>query len=149
MITSITSAVTHKVQQKMTAVDGPWRSFPLHPQNVAADLAERAGPLHYPAVHVYCEKVVNDLAEKFRTFSGSVHMTVELRYSQDRLDGLQDALEQGVEATAAALNAARGDWGDGMFYFGEYEIGFGPIKRGGRNFLQVAKVTFEIGVSRN
>ena len=32
---------------------------------------------------------------------------------------------------------------------GTYEVSFGPVKTGGRNFLQIAKVTFEIGVSRN
>ena len=47
------------------------------------------------------------------------------------------------------LNGSRGDWGDGMYYTGEYEVAFGPVKQGGKNFMQVAKVTFEIGVSRN
>jgi hypothetical protein len=36
-----------------------------------------------------------------------------------------------------------------MFYSGGYEVVFGPVKRGGRNFLQAAKITFEIGVSKN
>ena len=40
---------------------------------------------------MYCEKIVNDLTEKFRTFSGTVQMAIELRHSQDRLEGLQDA----------------------------------------------------------
>jgi hypothetical protein len=34
-----------------------------------------------------------------------------------------------------------------MFYAGGYEASFGPVKQGGKNFIQVAKVTFEIGVS--
>jgi hypothetical protein len=36
-----------------------------------------------------------------------------------------------------------------MFYGGAYDVAFGPVKRGGRNFIQVAKVTLEIGVSRS
>ena len=149
MITKIASAVTEKVLQKMAAVEGVWPASQVRSQNVAADLAERSAPTHYPAVHVYCEKLVNDLTEKFRSFSGRAHMAIELRYSQDRLEGLAEALEEGVDAAAGAIQASRGDWGDGMFYTGAYEAGFSAVKRGGKNFIQVAKVTFEIGVSRN
>jgi hypothetical protein len=39
-------------------------------------------------VNVYCEKIVNDLKEKFQTFSGRVQMAIELRQSQDRLEGI-------------------------------------------------------------
>ena len=76
-------------------------------------------------------------------------MAIEVRHSQDRLEGLQDALELYVDAATHVLDASRGDWGDGMFYGGGYQVTFGAVKQGGRNFIQVAKVTFEIGVSRN
>ena len=64
-------------------------------------------------------------------------------------EGLQDKLELYVDGTMRMLNASRGDWGDGMFYGGEYAVAFGPVKQGGKNFMQTAKITFEIGVSRN
>src|SRR5207248_7694437 len=67
------------------------------------------------SVNVYCEKIVNDLREKFRAFSGQVQMAIELRQSQDRLEGIQDRLELYVDATMQMLNGSRGDWGDGMF----------------------------------
>ena len=118
-------------------------------QNVALELAERASAVLYPAVHVYCEKVINDQREKFRSFSGRVQMAIEIRHTQDRLDGLQDALEVYADAATQGLNSSRGDWGDGMSYSGAYEVSFGPAKHGGKNFVQVAKVTFEIQVSRN
>jgi len=118
-------------------------------QNVAADMAERALGMKYPAVNVYCEKIVNDLREKFQRFSGQVQMAIELRQSQDRLEGIEDRLEVYVDATMQMLNGNRGDWGDGMFYGGGYEVAFGPVKQGGKNFIQVAKVTFQIGVNRN
>jgi hypothetical protein len=121
----------------------------IRTQNVAADLAERSGGAKYPAMHVYCEKVVNELKEKFRSFSGRAEMAIELRHSQDRIDGLQGALESYADAATEALAAARGHWGDGMFYNGGYEVSFGAAKHGGRNFIQVAKVTFEIQVSRD
>ena len=124
-------------------------SLQVHLQNVSADLVERAGTVKYPALHIYCEKVVNDLGEKFRSFSGKLHMAIEVRHSQDRLEGIHEALELYADAATQVLNATRGDWGDGMFYAGGYEISFGAVKSGGRNLIQVAKITFEIGVSRS
>jgi hypothetical protein len=166
MANKIGSAVTSKVMGRITGPGGvnaglasltqAEREFAglidaahVRPQNVAADMAEKALGVKYPAVNVYAEKIVNGLREKFRSFSGTVQMVMELRHSQDRLEGLQDRLEIYVDAAMAMLNNGRGDWGDGMFFGGTYEVSFGPVKQGGRNFIQVAKVTFEIGVSKN
>ena len=118
-------------------------------QNAAADLAERSSGTQYPVAAVYCEKVTNALTEKFRRFSGSVGMVVEVRHSQDRITGLQESLESYADAAGWVLEASRGDWGDGMFYDGRFQVAFGPVKHGGKNFLQSAKITFEIGVSRS
>lgn len=118
-------------------------------QNVAADMAERSGTVKYPNVNVYCEGLVNDLREKFRSFSGKAQMAIEVRHSQDRLEGLEQGLEVYVDGAMQMLNDSRGDWGDGMFYGGKYQVSFSPVKQGGKNFMQTAKITFEIGVSRN
>jgi hypothetical protein len=118
-------------------------------QNVAPDLAEKSRPLTYPSVNVYCEKISNDLTEKFRSFSGTVQAAIEVRHSQDRLDGLQDALELYVDSITQVLDAERGDWGNGMFFTGQYQVALGAAKQGGKNFIQVAKITFPIGVSRS
>ena len=165
MTGSIGSAATAKVIRRMTGPAGVNSSIAaltegmppagvldaaqVRAQNVAADLADRTGLVKYPSVQVYCEKVVNDLREKFRSFSGKLHLVVEVRHSQDRLEGLQDALELYADAVTRVLNESRGDWGDGMFYSGGFEVSFGAVKGGGRNFIQVAKVTLEIGVSRS
>ena len=116
---------------------------------MASDLAENSLPLKYPSINVYCEKISNDLTEKFRSFSGTVQTAIEVRHSQDRLDGLQDALELYVDSITQVLDAGRGDWGHGMFYAGGYEVALGAIKHGGKNFIQAAKITFPIGVSRS
>jgi len=153
----IGSAAALKVIERMGGVNsgedaltgGFFGPGQVRTQNVSLELTEKSGSVQYPAVHVYCEKVVNDQKEKFRSFSGRVQMTIEVRYTQDRLDGLQDALEIYADAATQALNASRGDWGDGMSYNGAYEVSFGPAKHGGKNFVQVAKVTFEIQASRN
>jgi hypothetical protein len=46
-----------------------------------------------------------------------------------------------------ALDVSSGDWGGGMYFAGGYQVAFGPVKQGGKNFIQTAKITFEIGVS--
>ena len=164
MRATIGSATTAQVMQRITGASGlnsslaaltqtdqglagPLDLAQVRAQNVAADLAERSTTVKYPVVNVYCEKVTNRLTEKFRTFSGTAQMTIEVRHSQDRLEGLQDSLHLYTDAATQVLAANRGDWGNGMFYAGGYEASFGAVKQGGKNFLQVAKVTFEIGVS--
>jgi len=119
----------------------------IRAQNAVADLTERGETVRYPTVQVYCEKLVNGLTEKFRTFSGSVQMAAEIRCSQDRLQGLQEELEQCADAVTQVLDGNRGDWGSGMYYAGGYQVAFGAVKHGGKNYIQVAKVTFEMGVS--
>jgi hypothetical protein len=166
MTSRIGSAVAKKVLTKLTSTEGvgatlasltasdgvvasPLLVASYRVQNVSADVQERAGETPYPAVNLYCERIVNRLGEKFRLFSGTVEMAVELRHSQDRLEGLQAQVETYADAVMRVLDEARGDWGDGMFYGGGYEVQFGQVKRGGKNYLQSAKVSFEIGVSRN
>jgi hypothetical protein len=129
------------------ASDTAAAKVPIRAQNVAAELAELGETVRYPAIQVYCEKLVNSLTEKFRTFSGTVHMAAEIRNSQDRLQGLQEGLEQYADALTQVLDGNRGDWGSGMYYAGGYQVAFGAVKHGGKNYIQVAKVTFEIGVS--
>jgi len=118
-------------------------------QNAAPDLVERSLAMRYPTANIYCEKVVNTLKEKFRSFSGRVEMVMEIRHSQDGLEGLESALELYTDAASQALDATRGDWGNGMFYSGGYEISFGAVKRGGRGFLQAARIGFDVGVSQS
>lgn len=131
------------------AVAGELSAAQVVSQNVAAEVAEKAMAVQYPTVSVYCEKLINNQSEKFRSFSGSIQMAMELRYSQDRLDGLQDAMATYADALLQVLEASQGDWGNGMYYGGAYQASYGPVKHGGRNFLQTAKITFEIGVSIN
>ena len=101
----------------------------------------------YPTLLLYCEKITNDLREKFRTFSGKAHLVVEVRMSQDRIEGLGKLLEIYVDTVTRILDQNRGDWGNGMFYTGGYEAAFGEIQHGGRNFIQTAKIRFEVAVS--
>ncbi len=116
-------------------------------QNVAQELVERSVDAKSPTLLLYCEKISNDLREKFRTFSGKAFMAIEVRVSQDRIEGLGKSLEIYVDTVTRILDQNRGDWGNGMFYTGGYEAVFGDMKHGGRNFIQTAKVRFEVAVS--
>jgi hypothetical protein len=117
-------------------------------QNVSADISEKAGQAQYPALLVYCDKMSNTLKEKFRQFSGKAHMVVEVRQSQDGLDTIETNLQAYVDAVCALLDESRGDWGSGAFYTGGYDVAYEPVARGGRNFLQRAKVGFDVEVSK-
>ena len=116
-------------------------------QNVTPDIAEKSVISKYPLVYVYCTKLVNDLREKFRTFSGDAQMSAEARVSQDRLDGLESNLHLYVDAITTVLDGNRGDWGGGFFYGGGYEVKFSRVNHGGLNFLQTAEISFALEVS--
>ena len=116
-------------------------------QNVPFALAERALGIKYPVMQVYTDRVRNLLTEKFRTFSGKVRTVTEIRVSQDRIEGIEDQLRLYVDAVTQVLDANRGSWGQGAFYTGGYEVSFDPVQHGGQNFLQIARVSFEVDFS--
>jgi hypothetical protein len=116
-------------------------------QNVSVEIAESAGQQDYPVLLVYCERVQNLLREKFRGFSGRVHLTIEVRHTQEKLALLEQYTETYVDAICALLGEARGDWGDGASYSGGYQVEYEPVAMGGKNFVQRAKVTFAVELS--
>lgn len=116
-------------------------------QNVSFELSARAQVVKYPAVYVYTDRVRNLLTEKFRTFSGKVRTIAEVRVSEDRIEGLEEQLRLYVEAVTQVMDANRGSWGEGAFFTGGYEVRIEPVRHGGRNFLQIAKVEFEVDLS--
>jgi hypothetical protein len=166
MTGSVAGATTSKVMQLITSDAGVTATLlsanmpgPLpvelistqqvSAQNVPVEISDRSQGLQYPMLQVYCEKVSNLLEEKFRTFSGKAQMAVEIRHSQDRIDGLERALGYYADAMMQVLDFSRGDFGEGMYYAGGYQVVFSAVKHGGKNFVQSAKVSFEIGVSIN
>jgi hypothetical protein len=116
-------------------------------QNIAPELSDRTTSSKYPLVYVYCGKIVNQLREKFRTFSGNAQMVAEVRVSQDRIEEMESHLQFYADAIMQVLDNHRGDWGDGVFYGGGYEVAFAAVKHGGRNFIQTAKVAFVLEIS--
>lgn len=135
------------VAQRQQYILPPLLDTSIVATNIASDVLEKSAGASYPRVHVYCEKISNSLREKFRSFSGTLRLTAEVRVSQDRVEDLETQLLLYVEAVTEVLESQRGDWGQGIFYGGGYDIVMQPIKHGGRNFIQSAKVTFELEAS--
>ena len=125
----------------------PIYSEQIHRMNVAMEVAERSAGVRYPAVYVFCDRVTNSMKEKFRTFSGQIRANIEVRVSHDRLEGVERILQLYIDAVTNVLDNNRGDWGNGSFFGGTYEIHYGQVKHGGKNFVQAAKVSFEIEMS--
>jgi hypothetical protein len=119
----------------------------LFTDNVPSDIAEKSLGSKYTSVYIYCEKIANTLKEKFRSFSGTVEMAIEVRVSQDRLEGIDRITQLYTDALTQTLNQNRGDWGQGLFYSGTFEISFGTVKHGGSNFLKIAKVSLGVDAS--
>jgi hypothetical protein len=49
----------------------------------------------------------------------------------------------------SVLRGQIGDWGNGIFFSGMYEVQFQPPKSGGLGYVQSAKVTLIFNVSQN
>jgi hypothetical protein len=65
-----------------------------------------------------------------------------------RIQGMASAVERYADAVCQVLDGARGNWQDGAYYTGGYEVVFASVKHGGRNFLQSAKISFDVEVSK-
>ncbi|MBI4904150.1 MAG: hypothetical protein HY820_10975 [Acidobacteria bacterium] len=120
----------------------------IRTQALSADAGD--GGLAKPAeIAVYCEKLRNQQREKFRPFSGNAQLAVELRASESTAALTNASLQKYVEGVLQVLHTKRGDWGDGMFFGGGYEVTFQPAKKGGKNYVQTAKVTLSVDYSGN
>ena len=113
-------------------------------QNVASDLADENVPVSYPVVYLYCERMDNRLIEKFRKFSGSVAVAVELRVSGERFADFEAKLSRYLEALGVVLGNNQGSWTDNVAFDGAYEVRLERIRLGGKNFVQSARVSVEL-----
>jgi hypothetical protein len=116
-------------------------------QHIGMDLAEKATHQHYPSVHIYCEKVQNGLKEKFRRFSGTATLVVDVRVSHEHVGDLQQQLQVYVQSVTDVLDINRGNWGAGVYFTGAYEITYSPARRGGKNFTQAAQVRLNVQIN--
>ncbi len=105
--------------------------------------------LTYPRVCIYSSNVKNTQIEKFRSFSGQVSLVAEIWASANLVTQADEWIHFYVESVAEILQSNIGDWGDGMFYAGAYEVVFQAPKAGGIGFVESAKITLGLNVSVN
>jgi hypothetical protein len=112
------------------------------------DVYEKAASVKYPVASIYCERLRNLQTEKFRTFSGSALLVVEIRVSGARAEDLDSILHTYVEAACQVLEGARGPWTGIGTYTGSYDVKFQAMRPGGKQFTKSAHIEFDIQISR-
>ena len=150
ILTAAEGGVRATVAGLLFADKGDGQAFPestIIVSSLGPDTAEKSGDASYPALYVYCERATNDLREKFRTFSGTAGLAIDVRVTHDRADAIGELLNLYVDAVTDVLNRARREWCPGMYYTGGYEVTFSAAKRGGKNFIATAKVRLEVILS--
>jgi hypothetical protein len=113
----------------------------------SADLADKNAQLTYPRVCIYSTQLKNTHAEKFRSFSGSIAVAVDVWFSAPLLDATGSGLHIFVEALTTILRANQGDWGDGFYFSGLYDVQLQAVKQGGFGFVESARVTCVLDVN--
>jgi hypothetical protein len=116
---------------------------------VPPELHEKTVGLRYPLVHVYCDRLESQRTERFRRFSGVMRMVVEVRMSQDRLEGMTEKLHWWVDAIRDVVERSAGCVGGVMYLDGDYQVSIDPVRKGGLNYLQVGKITCPVIVNRS
>ncbi len=113
-------------------------------ENVPADLADQNRSVIYPAIYLYSSRMENVLRRKFNGFAGPIRFVADVRCTRERYDGLERELSAYVEALTTALGNNAGSWGQNLIYSGAYAVKFEPVKLGGKNFIQSAKIEVEV-----
>lgn len=115
--------------------------------SVPPDLADKDIQLSYPRVCLYSNIVKNAQTEKFRSFSGAVGVVAEAWASANLVTQTDEWIHYYVEAITSLLRINVGDWGNGMFFSGRYDVKFQQPKAGGLGFVESAAITCSIEAS--
>jgi len=113
-------------------------------RHASTALAEEAGPVTYPSVYLYCNRIENLLDSKFREFSGRIFLVAEVRVSDRSVRELDLHAARLAEATTSVLTNHRGKWTDCCSFDGRFDIGFDAVEEGGLRYLQTARVEIEL-----
>lgn len=113
-------------------------------RRIPPNLADLGANSRYPAVYLWCEKLENRLERKFTSFSGRVTLAAEARVSSETIEGLGNSAARMAEALADVLAAHHGSWTEELAFDGRYDAVFGPVERGGLNYLQTARLEIEL-----
>lgn len=113
------------------------------------DMGDKDLELTYPRICLYSVGVKNTQIEKFRSLSGTIAVTAEVWASGDLISETDQWIHYYVEALTSILRQNIGDWGDGMFFSGMYDVQMQAPKAGGFGYVESAKVTCTLNVSQN
>lgn len=113
------------------------------------DMGDDDLQLTYPRICLYCVAVKNTQIEKFRSLSGTVVVAAEVWASGNLISETDQWIHYYVEAMTNILRQNIGDWGDGIFFSGIYEVQLQAPKVGGIGYVQSARVICGLNVSRN
>ena len=120
------------------------RSIVLTSGNMAlAEIAGRDGE-QWKLLEEKSVRMENVLRRKFGGFSGPIRLVADLRCTGERYEGLERELSAHVEAVTTGLAGNMGPWGQNLIYSGAYTVKFEPVKLGGRNFIQSAKIELDV-----
>jgi hypothetical protein len=111
------------------------------------DLADKNMQFAYPRICIYSGSVKNTQTEKFRSFSGTVAVSSDIWASGDFVTQTDEWIHYYLEAVTTMLRTNTGNWGDGIFFSGRYEVKLQPAKVGGLGFVEAATVTCTLDVS--
>jgi hypothetical protein len=117
--------------------------------SASADVLDKVQQVGYPRVAVYTAKIENTLREKFRTLSGTATAAIAISVSSDGIQQAEDQMHFYIEAVTDILRQNAGDWGNGLFFGGGYDVQLQAPKAGGTGFVQTATVSCAVNVSRN
>jgi hypothetical protein len=112
------------------------------------DVGDTDSRLGYPRVCLYSSGFKNSQLEKFCSLSGFVNATADIWTSANLVDDTDLWIHYYVGAVTTLLRRSVGDWGDGIFFPGAYDVQFQPPKAGGIGFVQLARLRFDLIVSQ-
>ncbi len=112
--------------------------------NAPNDLLDQARDARYPQLLLFAEQMDNQQREKFAYFAGVLRVAAEMRLSSDSLDRMEENLHRYVEAVINVVHSADPRWNDEMTYTGRYSVNYSPIRAGGHNFIQSARISFAV-----
>jgi hypothetical protein len=113
------------------------------------DIGDKDVELTYPRVCLYSAGLKNTKTEKFRALSGTLSMIADVWASANLVSDSDRWIHYYVTAVASVLSANTGDWGNGMFFPGVYDVQFQTPKSGGLGYVQSARITFQLIVSQS
>lgn len=112
------------------------------------DIGDADTRLGFPRVCLYSAGLRNSQSEKFCSISGAVNVTADIWTSGNFVTDTDRWIHYYVEAVTVLLRKSVGDWGDGFFFSGLYDVQFQPPKMGGVGFVQFARLKFDLMITQ-